>query len=118
MLLALSAWGAVGQLPDTKLHLVFCDVGQGDAILASLGSTQMLIDGGPTQLKTAGRYAKNLPIISLAKQEEKIYLPDQIKPLKLSKKSPELQLLQRIRDEAHRFAINYHRKLRDEDLFN
>jgi len=78
----------------------------------------MLIDGGPTQLKTAGRYAKNLPIISLAKQEEKIYLPDQIKPLKLSKKSPELQLLQRIRDEAHRFAINYHRKLRDKDLFN
>ena len=60
MLLALSAWGAVGQLPDTKLHLVFCDVGQGDAILASLGSTQMLIDGGPND-RVLECLAKHMP---------------------------------------------------------
>jgi len=60
VLLALSAWGAVGQLPDTKLHLVFCDVGQGDAILASLGSTQMLIDGGPND-RVLECLAKHMP---------------------------------------------------------
>lgn len=60
MLLALSAWGAVGQLPDTKLHLVFCDVGQGDAILASFGSTQMLVDGGPDD-QVLGCLSRHLP---------------------------------------------------------
>ncbi|MDO8551891.1 MAG: MBL fold metallo-hydrolase [bacterium] len=40
-------WGVVSSLPDSKLHLYFCDVGQGDAILATLGQTQVLIDGGP-----------------------------------------------------------------------
>ena len=40
-------WGAVFQLPDQKLHLVFCDVGQGDAILVSYQTVQILIDGGP-----------------------------------------------------------------------
>lgn len=42
-------WAGIFQLPDNKLHLVFCDVGQGDAILIYRGSTQILIDGGPNQ---------------------------------------------------------------------
>jgi len=47
MLLAVFMWAAVWFLPDDKLHIVFCDVGQGDAILVSKGTTQMLVDGGP-----------------------------------------------------------------------
>lgn len=42
-------WAAIFSLPDNQLHLVFCDVGQGDAILIYQGSTQVLIDGGPDQ---------------------------------------------------------------------
>lgn len=42
-------WAAIFSLPDNQLHLVFCDVGQGDAILVYQGSTQILIDGGPNQ---------------------------------------------------------------------
>ena len=75
----------------------------------------ILIDGGPTQLNAAGRELKKssfkLPIISLAKREEEIYLSDEAVPIRLPKFSPALQLLQRIRDEAHRFAINYYRRL-------
>ncbi len=48
LILAMTAiWAAVLALPDAKLHVVFCDVGQGDAILVSLGTQQLLIDGGP-----------------------------------------------------------------------
>jgi len=47
ILLALLVWGAVFSLPDPNLHLTFCDVGQGDAILLSHRSTQVLVDGGP-----------------------------------------------------------------------
>lgn len=46
-LAAVTIWAAVGVLPDNKLHVVFCNVGQGDAILVSRGTTQLLIDGGP-----------------------------------------------------------------------
>ncbi len=42
-------WAAIFSLPDKKLHLVFCDVGEGDAVLIYQGSTQVLIDGGPNQ---------------------------------------------------------------------
>lgn len=42
-------WATIFSLPDDRLHLVFCDVGQGDAILISQGSTQILVDGGPSQ---------------------------------------------------------------------
>ncbi|MFA6304486.1 MAG: excinuclease ABC subunit UvrC [Patescibacteria group bacterium] len=75
----------------------------------------ILIDGGPTQLNAAVRELKKagfkLPIVSLAKREEEIYLPNEAIPIKLPKFSSGLQLLQRIRDEAHRFAITYYRKL-------
>ena len=49
LLLVGLVWGAAAQIPDGRLHLIFCDVGQGDAILAVKGSTQILIDGGPNE---------------------------------------------------------------------
>jgi len=52
-------------------------------------------------------------IISLAKREEEVFLPGQSAPILLEKGSSELMLLQKIRDEAHRFAINYNRASRE-----
>jgi len=76
----------------------------------------ILIDGGPGQLNAAMQALEELgvdiPICSIAKREELIYLPNKTKPVALSKKSKALQLLQKCRDEAHRFAITYHRKRR------
>jgi excinuclease ABC subunit C len=54
----------------------------------------------------------DIPIASLAKQNEEVYLPDKEQPLLLPRSSPALYLLQRIRDEAHRFALSYHLKVR------
>ncbi len=77
----------------------------------------MLIDGGRGHLKVALKVAKELgfqrlPIISLAKEEELIFHPDLPEPIRLPGGSRARLLLQQIRDEAHRFAITYHRKLR------
>jgi excinuclease ABC subunit C len=82
----------------------------------------VMVDGGKGQVK-AGRKGlreaglTKVPIIGLAKREENIYLPRKTKPLSLAKTSSALQLLQRIRDEAHRFAIAYHRGIRTKSLF-
>ena len=81
----------------------------------------MVIDGGRGQLSAALR-ARTLsgltepPIISLAKQDEEIFLPQQQHPIQLSLKSPSLLLLRHIRDEAHRFAITFHRRKRKKAL--
>src|SRR5207245_10623363 len=53
-----------------------------------------------------------LPIASLAKRAEEVYTPEHLQPLVMDMSSPALQALQKIRDEAHRFAITYHKKLR------
>lgn len=78
----------------------------------------ILIDGGKGQLNAAVSALEELqiktPVISLAKKNEEIFLPHKDKPLILSRHSPALQLLQSVRDEAHRFAVNYHRKLREQ----
>lgn len=76
----------------------------------------ILVDGGKGQLNAALKVLeelniKNLPIIGLAKQKEEIYTKDRERPFKLPNDSVCLHLLQHIRDESHRFAINYHRKL-------
>ena len=77
----------------------------------------IVIDGGKGQLGAARAAARavgfeTLPFASLAKKEEEVYLPDQPEPLRLSRRSPSLKLLQRARDEAHRFAVSYSRKRR------
>ncbi|MBX4187967.1 MAG: excinuclease ABC subunit UvrC, partial [Candidatus Doudnabacteria bacterium] len=76
----------------------------------------IIIDGGKGQLSTAisvlNEFNLNIPIIGLAKRIEEIFLPGKSEPILLSQNSIALFLLQRIRDEAHRFAITYHRKLR------
>ncbi|MBU1036538.1 excinuclease ABC subunit UvrC [Patescibacteria group bacterium] len=69
----------------------------------------ILIDGGQGQLNAACKQCHDLPIISLAKRQEEIYYKTGSKPLQLPLNSPVLQLLQRLRDEAHRFAISGHR---------
>jgi len=78
----------------------------------------MLIDGGRGQLNAALEAMRALgfeiPAVGLAKKQELIILPDQSEPLELPRHSKALHLLQRIRDEAHRFALSYHRKLREE----
>jgi len=78
----------------------------------------VVIDGGKGQLSAAleAMQAYDLPrvaVISLAKRVEEVFLPDRSEPVLLPEHSPGLQLLQRLRDEAHRFAITYHRVRRD-----
>jgi excinuclease ABC subunit C len=73
----------------------------------------ILIDGGKPQLNAAISAApKSIGIAALAKKLEEIYLPGSKQPLKLKLDSPSLKLLRRIRDEAHRFAVTFHRKRR------
>ena len=77
----------------------------------------VLVDGGRGQLSSAAQALEragvlDLPIVSLAKREELIFTLDKSEPLRLSRRDPSLRLLQQIRDEAHRFAIHYHRKRR------
>ena len=80
----------------------------------------IVIDGGRGQLNTAIKVLRKLgldiPVVSLAKRLEEIYLPDRKKPIRLSYDNNALKLLQRIRDEAHRFAIAYHHKLRNKQF--
>ena len=76
----------------------------------------VLIDGGPQQLRFALEALKSLgaevPMFGLAKREEEIFLPDREEPIRLDHHTPELHLVQRVRDEAHRFGITHHRALR------
>lgn len=80
----------------------------------------ILIDGGKGQLNAALAALKGpglkLNAAALAKEFEYIFIPQRDAPVILPKDSPALQLLQRIRDEAHRFAIGYHRKLRGKKI--
>jgi excinuclease ABC subunit C len=76
----------------------------------------ILIDGGKGQLSAALEVERELdveiPTIGLAKQYEEVFLPGRSQPVLLPRNSPALFLLQRIRDEAHRFGLTYHRNLR------
>ncbi|MGD1118738.1 MAG: excinuclease ABC subunit UvrC [Dehalococcoidales bacterium] len=81
----------------------------------------VLIDGGKGQLNAALEALEEtgtaVPVIGLAKENEEIFLPGKKLPVILPKSSPGLQLLQRLRDEAHRFAINYHTNLHRKKTF-
>jgi excinuclease ABC subunit C len=78
----------------------------------------IIVDGGKGQLSSACEALRELniygqvPIAGIAKKLEEIYYPEDSLPLLMNKKSPGLMLLQQIRDEAHRFAINFHRQKR------
>ncbi len=78
----------------------------------------ILIDGGPQQLRFARQAILDLGLeppdmFGLAEKQEEIWLPGADQPILLDHRTPELQLVQRIRDEAHRFGIIHHRKLRE-----
>ena len=76
----------------------------------------VLVDGGRGQLQAAltalDRIGVELSVVGLAKREEEIWVPERPEPVRLSRKDPALQWIQRVRDEAHRFAISRHRQRR------
>ena len=77
----------------------------------------LIIDGGKTQLAVAEKVLQKLelpfiPVIALAEMHEWVYTPESDAPIILPRNSAPLHLLERIRDEAHRFAITYHRTVR------
>ena len=81
----------------------------------------LLIDGGKGQLAAVVEVLEELdmtglPVAGLAKEHEWLYLPNQPDPIVLPPNSPALHLVQRIRDEAHRFAVTYHRQRRDKAM--
>jgi excinuclease ABC subunit C len=87
---------------------------QGDAL-----PDLVVIDGGKGQLSAAleamtSLGVNHIPLASLAKRDEEIFLPGHSDPIRLSRRSPALRLLQRARDEAHRFGVAYNRKRRSE----
>ena len=89
----------------------------------------IIIDGGKGQLNAALQVLKknklDISIIGISKGEglrsgiapDKLFFPGQSKPLELPLASPALHLIKRVRDEAHRFAVGYHRKLRRVEFF-
>jgi excinuclease ABC subunit C len=82
----------------------------------------VLIDGGKGQLSAAlaamrEMGADSIPAAGLAKENEELFIPGRAKPIVLPPSSPGLQLLQRLRDEAHRFALGYHHKVRRRQTF-
>jgi len=79
----------------------------------------LLVDGGKGQLSVAMKVVEDfglddeISVAALAKRFEEVFVPGQADPIRIARQSEALYLLQRIRDEAHRFAITYHRTLRD-----
>ena len=80
----------------------------------------VVIDGGPGQLGRATKVLDELnldiPVIGLAKRMEEVFLPGQPDPVRIPRDAEALYLLQQIRDEAHRFAVTYHRNLRSKSM--
>lgn len=81
----------------------------------------LVIDGGLGQLSSAEKTLKsmgfNIPIVAIAKKQEELFISGSREKIQLDERSNARKLLQRIRDEAHRFAINYHRLLRGKSMF-
>lgn len=82
----------------------------------------VLIDGGKGQLNAAAKAMRDIgmtdvpELVSIAKKEEELFVPGREFPIILKRSDPVLRLLQRVRDEAHRFAVSYQRKLRESEL--
>ena len=80
----------------------------------------VVIDGGLGQLHSALKIIRGMgyktKVVSIAKKEELLYTDDKLEPIVLSEDNEARKLLQRIRDEAHRFAITFHRQVRSSDM--
>jgi excinuclease ABC subunit C len=81
----------------------------------------IIVDGGKGQLSSAIEVLNklqltNIPIIGLAKRLEEVFLPNQNEPLQLPRTSSGLRLMQQMRDEAHRFAVTFHRSVRSKRI--
>ncbi len=110
-----------GEVDDFKsmreiLKRRFKRIKNGDILAPDL----IIIDGGKGQLSSVievmNEMELNLDIVSLAKREEEVFLPNKSEPVIFPLNSPALHLFQRIRDEAHRFAITFHRQLRSKNM--
>ncbi|MGD0596926.1 MAG: excinuclease ABC subunit UvrC [Sedimentisphaerales bacterium] len=102
--------------------LILIDGGLGQLHAAENALKQLLTAEHPTSLRYAGQAAENaekldIKLAGIAKREEELYLQGSRRPLKLSRHSPALKLLQYVRDEAHRFAQHYHHLLRRKTMF-
>ncbi|MEO6867572.1 MAG: excinuclease ABC subunit UvrC [Gaiellales bacterium] len=110
---------ASGDGEAAVLHAPDSAAGEQDESFSSMPNL-VIIDGGKGQLGAAVAALRELgvervPVCSLAKQEELVFLPGRRDPIVLERNSPAMYLIQRVRDEAHRFAVGYHRKRRSQD---
>jgi len=112
-------FGAMREVISRRFSRLGADVGS-EEWNESFATTPNLvvIDGGKGQLSAALAAMQELElprvaVISLAKRIEEVFVPGRSEPVLLPRESPALQLLQRVRDEAHRFAITFHRQRRD-----
>ena len=112
-------FGAMREVISRRFSRLGADVGSADWNESFVATPNLVvIDGGKGQLSAALAAMQELElprvaVISLAKRIEEVFVPGRSEPILLPRESPALQLLQRIRDEAHRFAITFHRKRRD-----
>jgi excinuclease ABC subunit C len=99
-----------------RLHRVKAEEGSAEELRWALPDL-IVVDGGRGQLAAACRALEetgfsDIPVVALAKEREELFVPGRADPLILPPTAPALYLVQRIRDEAHRFAVSYHRQLR------
>jgi excinuclease ABC subunit C len=112
-------FGAMREVISRRFTRLGADVGSADWNESFAATPNLVvIDGGKGQLSAALAAMQELElprvaVISLAKRIEEVFVPGRSDPILLPRESPALQLLQRIRDEAHRFAITFHRQRRD-----
>ena len=99
-------------IPTTTWYLVLA------AVLFGIGTVGVLVRRNPLIILMCVELmlnAVNLTFVALAKKLEEVFVPGQSEPIVLPDHAPGLQLLQRIRDEAHRFAVTFHRQRRDHE---
>lgn len=103
-----------------KAYLAERDRGPSEDSKFAYPPSLIVIDGGLGQLgravKVLDQLNLDIPVIGLAKRMEEVFLPDQPEPILIPRDAEALYLLQRVRDEAHRFAITYHRNLRSKSM--
>ena len=92
--------GGKGQLSAAQAAMNFCRSLQGKTCYSKIASSQL----------------RDIPLIALAKRIEEIFVPGKSEPIVLREDNPTLHMIQRLRDEAHRFAVTYHRRLRQKSL--